>query len=66
MLVLTGQNIKDFEKLEIDCHRVAYHNRASTGLKWTKRLPSAAFAADFSIASAMITIQPSKTIDCVQ
>jgi hypothetical protein len=61
LLVLTNQNIEDFEKLAIDCHRVAYRNtqRLDTGSKSGK---TKIFAADFSIASAMATVQPLKRL----
>jgi hypothetical protein len=59
MLVLTEQAVKNFEKLEIDCHRVTYHNPQTLNLRLQKEAVKA-FAADFSIASAMVTIQPLK------
>jgi len=59
MLVVTGQNTDDFEKLEVYCHCVAYHNVKPLDLhNNTVR----AFVADFSIASAMVTIQPLKEL----
>jgi hypothetical protein len=61
MCVLTGQDIKNFEKLEIDCHRVAYRNAQSLDLAGSKETVKG-FAADFSIASAMVTIQPLKRL----
>ena len=56
MLVLTGHNIQDFEKLEDGCHCVAYRNAKPVLLNGNGSIN--AFLADFSIASAMVTIQP--------
>jgi hypothetical protein len=63
MLVLTKQNTDDFEKLEMNCHCVAYQNAKPIDLHNTM---IKAFAADFSIASALVTIEPLKelTISC--
>ena len=57
VLVLTGQNTHDFEQLAIDCHRVAYRNAQPINLDNPSGTVKA-FAADFSIASAMVIIQP--------
>ena len=57
MLVLTKQNVQDFEKLEDNCHCVAYRN-AKPVLLDSLGNSTKAFEADFSIASAMVTIQP--------
>jgi len=65
MLVLTGQSINDFEKLEIDCHRVAYRNAQSLDVS-SQPGNAIVFAADFSIASAMTAIQPLKRLTVSQ
>lgn len=59
MLVLTEQNINDFEKLEANCHAVAYHNARPLDLD---NGTVNAFVANFSIPSAMVTIQPLKRL----
>lgn len=61
MLVLTNQEMKDFEKLEIDCHRVSYRN-AQPLVVADKSGTTKVFAADFSIAAAMTAIQPLKRL----
>ena len=55
MLVATAQNTDDFEKLDINCHCVAYRNATTCDLN-SKAVK--AFVADFSIASALTTVQP--------
>ena len=57
MLVLTRQNLEDFEKLEDNCHSVAYRNVQRVLLD-ARNDQLKAFLADFSIASALITIRP--------
>ncbi len=55
MLVVTAQDINDFEKLDMNCHCVAYRNATSFDIN-SKAVK--VFMADFSIASALTTVQP--------
>lgn len=57
MLVLTNQNIDDFEKLALNCHSIRYHNAKSLQLLNNE---VHAYSAEFSIASALVTIDPLK------
>ncbi len=59
MLVLTEQNTNDFEKLEGNCHVVAYHDAQSLDLNSGAMR---AFKANFSILSALTTVQPLKRL----
>jgi len=61
LLVLTNQNIEDFDKLPVDCHRVAYRNSQKLDIG-RQSGNTKVFAADFSIASAMVTVQPLKRL----
>jgi hypothetical protein len=55
MLVITNENASDFEKLAMDCHRVNYNNVIQLDLQ---NREVKAFTGNFSIASAMATIEP--------
>ena len=55
MLVVTAQNIDDFEQLEVNCHCVTYRNAKPVNMNVNG---VKAFLAEFSIASALVTIQP--------
>ncbi len=57
MLVLTEQEAKNFESLEVDCHRIAYRNVQPLDLNGQCEIIRG-FGADFSVAEAVITIQP--------
>lgn len=55
MLVLTKQNTNNFDKLEADCHQICHHN--AKRFDWQDE-PVKAFIANFSIVSALATIEP--------
>jgi len=55
MLTITDKNIRTFEKLDIDCHCVTYRNAIPVNLS---NASFKAFMAEFSIAYALISIQP--------
>lgn len=55
MLVISGQNIDGFEKLEMNCHCVTYRNAKAVNMNVNG---VKTFLAEFSIASALVTIQP--------
>ncbi len=57
LLVLTADNSKDFELLNVNCHSIPYKNVQRLNLPGE---PLNVFVADFSIASALNTIQPLK------
>ncbi len=61
MFVLTGQPIKDFEQLPVDCHRVSYRNVQPLNANSPSQTVKV-FAADFSVASAMVTVEPLKRL----
>jgi hypothetical protein len=61
MFVLTRQHFSDFEQLPIDCHRVNYRNAQVLKLNNSSE-PVKVVAADFSITSAMLVIEPLKRI----
>ena len=55
MLVLTRQNVKDFEDIDADCHMVNYRAARELPIKETG---VKAFVAEYSIASAFNAIEP--------
>jgi hypothetical protein len=59
MLVITIKDTSDFEKLDIHCHYVACRSVVSVELNSTA---IKAFMAEFSIASAMVAIEPLKEL----
>lgn len=61
MLVITRQNTDDFEKIALNCHSIAYSNAQPLNLHSQKDAITA-FVANFSIPSALITIQPLKQL----
>jgi hypothetical protein len=59
MMVLTRQNVNDFEEIDTECHMISYRR--------AQEVPSGdsqvkAFVAEFSIASALVTIEPLKEL----
>lgn len=58
MFVLTRENTRNFEKLNINCHAVTYSNVQSLDLDNNIK----AFLANFSVASALVTIEPLKRL----
>ena len=61
MILLTRQNTDDFEKLEFNCHGIAYCN-AHLLNSYPNNGEEKAFVADFSIASALVVVQPLKQL----
>ncbi|MEI9914206.1 MAG: hypothetical protein WDN66_04515 [Candidatus Saccharibacteria bacterium] len=59
MLVLTRQKAKSFEELEANCHRVSYRRPEEINLPGDDMT---AFAAGFSISSALTRIIPLKQL----
>jgi len=59
MLVLTRQKTKNFEELEANCHGVSYHRPEKIELQGGNMT---AFAAGFSISSALVRIIPLKQL----
>ncbi len=59
MLVLTTQQTKNFEDLDIDCHSIKYCKAQKINLEQNT---INAFVADFSIFSAISRIQPLKQL----
>jgi hypothetical protein len=59
MLVLTRQKAKNFEELEANCHRVSYRRPKEIDLHEDDMT---AFAAGFSISSALVKIMPLKQL----
>jgi hypothetical protein len=55
MLVLTNQNTNEFKDLSANCHKILYRNVKSIDLGSNTEK---AFVANFSITSAMMTIEP--------
>ena len=61
MMVLTRQHVNDFEDIDAECHMISYRGAYQLTLR-QKEIK--AFVAEFSIASAILAIQPlSKSID---
>lgn len=54
MLAITKQNVEQLQNLPVNCHAVAYRKAQQIDLNGNVRV----FAANFSIASALSTIQP--------
>ncbi len=54
MLVLTRQNVQNFEKLDASCRKVAYTNAQPLNVTGNIK----AFIAHFSITSALVKIEP--------
>ncbi|MEI9914204.1 MAG: hypothetical protein WDN66_04505 [Candidatus Saccharibacteria bacterium] len=65
MIVLTEQNIKDFEKLEIDCHRVGLPQCTRAGLEWTK-WASKSICCRFFYCLSNGDYSTTQTIDCIR
>ena len=59
MLVLTRQKARSFEELEANCHRVSYRKPEEIELQGDDMT---AFAAGFSISSALMKIMPLKQL----
>lgn len=59
MLVITKQNTDEFDQLAANCHCVTYRNAKSLNLHDNT---VTAFVANFSIASALVTIEPLKQL----
>jgi len=59
MMVFSGQNTKNFEKLDLDCHTVI-HGPAQKISLLTKE--TKIFVAGFSISAAFLTIEPLKQL----
>jgi hypothetical protein len=55
MMVLTREHVTDFEDIDTECHMISYRGAQQIPLTHTE---VKAFAAEFSIASAIITIKP--------
>jgi len=55
MMVLTRQNVHDFENIDADCHMVSYHS-AQEVIMPEKEVK--VFVAEYSIASAFLAIEP--------
>ena len=59
MIVLTDQTSDDFEKLNVNCHKVTYRNVRRVALANNEER---VFIADFSLTSALVTIEPLKRL----
>ncbi len=55
MMVLTKQSVDDFEEIDTQCHMISYRGAQQVSLKQNE---VKAFIAEFSIASAIVTIDP--------
>ncbi len=61
MLVLTKQETDNFDSLQIDCHRIDYKHVVSLTLSNDNNDTLKVFKGNFSVASAMATIEPFRT-----
>jgi len=59
MLVLTKQHIEDFEDIDADCHRISYRRVQAVPISGRELK---AFIAEYSIASAMLVVEPLKQL----